>query len=58
MLHFSNFKITGIALLMLVGALFALPNFMREEPRLALPGFIPSGPLNLGLALHCVYHFL
>jgi protein-export membrane protein SecD len=58
MLHFSNFKITGIALLMLVGVLFALPNFMREEIRLALPGFIPSGTLNLGLDLQGGSHLL
>ena len=58
MLHFSNFKITGIALLMLVGVLFALPNFMREETRLALPGFIPSGTLNLGLDLQGGSHLL
>ena len=58
MLHFSNFKITGIALLMIVGVLFALPNFMREETRLALPGFIPSGTLNLGLDLQGGSHLL
>ena len=58
MLHFSKFKITGIALLMLVGVLFALPNFMREETRLSLPDFVPSGTLNLGLDLQGGSHLL
>ena len=58
MLHFSNFKITGIALLLLLGVLFALPNFMREETRLSLPGIIPSGTLNLGLDLQGGSHLL
>jgi len=58
MLHFSNFKITGIALLLLLGVLFALPNFLREETRLSLPGIIPSGTLNLGLDLQGGSHLL
>ena len=58
MLHFSNFKITGIVLLLLLGLLFALPNFMREETRLSLPGIIPSGTLNLGLDLQGGSHLL
>ena len=58
MLHFSNFKISGIALLLLLGVIFALPNFMREETRLSLPGFIPSGTLNLGLDLQGGSHLL
>ena len=58
MLHFSNFKITGIVLLLLLGVLFAFPNFMREETRLSLPGIIPSGTLNLGLDLQGGSHLL
>ncbi len=58
MLHFSNFKITGIVLLLMLGLLFALPNFMREETRLGMPGFLPSGALNLGLDLQGGSHLL
>ena len=36
---------------MLGAVLFALPNFLKEETRNALPSFLPKGTINLGLDL-------
>ena len=58
MLHFSNWKISGILLVLLVGIIFSLPNFMSENTRLSLPDFIPSSQLNLGLDLQGGSHLL
>ena len=51
MLHFSNWKISGILLVVFAGILFSLPNFMSENTRLSMPEFLPSSQLNLGLDL-------
>ena len=58
MLHFSRYKIAGIVALVLLGLLFCLPNFLSENQRLALPEFLPSGALNLGLDLRGGSHLL
>ena len=58
MLHFSNLKIIGIGLVVLLGFLFSSPNFMGEKTRLSLPGFLPNGQLNLGLDLQGGSHLL
>jgi preprotein translocase subunit SecD len=58
MLHFSNLKIIGIGLVVLLGFLFSSPNFMDERTRLSLPGFLPNGQLNLGLDLQGGSHLL
>ena len=58
MLHFSNYKIAGIALVMFLGALFSLPNFLSEETRLSMPELLPSSTLNLGLDLQGGSHLL
>lgn len=58
MLYFSPLKIAGLVLAIIVGALFAAPNFMGEKTRLSLPDFLPSGQLNLGLDLRGGSHLL
>ncbi|MCF6274533.1 MAG: protein translocase subunit SecD [Robiginitomaculum sp.] len=58
MLHFSRWKITFILGAMMLGLLFALPNVLSEKTREALPGFLPSQTLNLGLDLQGGAHLL
>ncbi|GJL91761.1 protein translocase subunit SecD [Hyphococcus sp.] len=58
MLQFTKFQTAGIALLVLLGALFALPNLLSEATRNSLPGFIPRGTINLGLDLQGGSHLL
>ncbi len=58
MLHFSNLKVGGIVLVVFMGLLFSSTNFMDERTRLSLPGFLPSGQLNLGLDLQGGSHLL
>ena len=58
MLQFTKFQIAGVALLVLLGALFTLPNFLSEEARASLPTFMPKGTINLGLDLQGGSHLL
>ena len=51
MLQFSRFQTFAILGAVLLGALFAVPNFLNEETRAGLPGFVPSSTINLGLDL-------
>ena len=51
MLQFSRFQTFAIIGAVLLGALFAVPNFLNEETRAGLPGFVPSSTINLGLDL-------
>ena len=51
MLQFSKFQTFAILGAVLLGALFAVPNFLNEETRAGLPGFVPSSTINLGLDL-------
>ncbi len=51
MLQFSRYQIAGIALLMVLAALFAVPNLLSKETRESLPGFLPKGTISLGLDL-------
>ncbi len=58
MLQFSKFQTAGVALLVLLGALFAAPNLLSEQARESLPGFMPKGTINLGLDLQGGSHLL
>lgn len=58
MLQFTRFQTAGIALLMILGVLFAAPNLLNEETRNSLPGFLPKGVINLGLDLQGGSHLL
>ena len=51
MLQFSKWQIGLVAVVMLLGAMFAAPNLLSQEQRDALPGFLPKGTINLGLDL-------
>ncbi|MEM8935977.1 MAG: protein translocase subunit SecD [Pseudomonadota bacterium] len=51
MLQFSKYQIGAILGLVIFGALFAAPNFLSEESRANLPGFLPRTTINLGLDL-------
>lgn len=51
MLSFSKWQTALITGVILLGAIFSLPNFLSAEQRAALPGFLPKGTINLGLDL-------
>ena len=51
MLQFSRFQTIGILGVIVLGALFAVPNFLNEQTRASLPGFVPTSTINLGLDL-------
>ena len=58
MLHFAPWKIALIAVMLVWGALCALPNLLSEDARQGLPGVLPSGVINLGLDLQGGSHML
>ena len=58
MLHFSQLKIAGMALVFLAGIIFSLPNFLSASTRLSMPDYLPSSALNLGLDLQGGSHLL
>jgi preprotein translocase subunit SecD/SecD/SecF fusion protein len=51
MVQLSRWKVILVVLSVVFGVLFALPNMLTPAQRAALPGFLPSGTLNLGLDL-------
>lgn len=51
MLTLSRWKLVLVALAVVFGLLFALPNVLPKDMRDNLPGFMPSKTLNLGLDL-------
>jgi len=51
MLTFPRWKVLMILGVVLLGIVTALPNFLSEEQRSKLPGFMPSQTLSLGLDL-------
>ncbi len=51
MLQFSKSQTAGVIGLVILGLLFAVPNFLSEETRNSLPGFVPISTINLGLDL-------
>ncbi len=58
MLQFSRFQTIAILGLIVLAGLFALPNFLSEEQRANLPGFMPKNAINLGLDLQGGSHLL
>jgi preprotein translocase subunit SecD len=58
MLYFSPWKTGFILLAIFLGFLFAAPNLLSPEAREALPGFLPSRTINLGLDLRGGSHLL
>jgi protein-export membrane protein SecD len=51
MIHLSRWKVVLLALSLLFGLLFAFPNVLTPAQRAALPGWLPSSGVNLGLDL-------
>ncbi|HEY0101904.1 MAG TPA: protein translocase subunit SecD [Brevundimonas sp.] len=51
MIHLSRWKVILLVLSVLFGALFAFPNVLTPAQREALPGWLPSSGVNLGLDL-------
>lgn len=51
MIQLSRWKVILVALAVLLGLLFAMPNVLTPAQRDALPGWLPSNALNLGLDL-------
>ncbi|HRD46646.1 MAG TPA: protein translocase subunit SecD [Caulobacter sp.] len=51
MLTLSRWKVTAVALAVLFGILFTLPNLLPQGVRDSLPPFLPRKTLNLGLDL-------
>ncbi len=51
MLQFTRIQTAAVLGLVLLGAIFAAPNFLKEETRESLPAFLPKGTINLGLDL-------
>ncbi len=58
MLTFPRWKVIMILGVVLMGLLTALPNFLSESQRAALPDAMPSDTLNLGLDLQGGVHLL
>ena len=58
MLEFSKSQIWGIALVLLLGVLFALPNAFSEREVASWPDFLPKAQVNLGLDLRGGSHIL
>ena len=51
MLQFSRWQTILTLGTVVIGLLFALPNVLNENQRAQIPGFLPSGTINLGLDL-------
>src|SRR3546814_8578557 len=58
MLDFPPWKTWGIFLTVLVGLVFAVPNFFPEEVVAKWPAFVPREQINLGLDLRGGSHIL
>jgi len=58
MLHFANWKIALIALLVVGGVFFALPNLVNQKLLQGVPDWIPHQQINLGLDLQGGAHLL
>jgi protein-export membrane protein SecD len=58
MLYFTRWKALAIIGAVLLGILMALPNALPENVRGAMPGFLPSSPVTLGLDLRGGSHVL
>ncbi|WP_108882773.1 protein translocase subunit SecD [Anderseniella sp. Alg231-50] len=58
MLHFSKLKAFVVIGIVLLAGLMAMPNLLAEKSREALPNFMPSQALTLGLDLQGGSHIL
>ncbi len=51
MIYVGRWTMISVVTAVMLGFLFALPNFLSEETRANMPGWLPSTPLTLGLDL-------
>lgn len=58
MMALSRWKVIAVVLSVIFGVLFTLPNFLPQQVRDSLPGFLPKQTLNLGLDLQGGSHLL
>ncbi|MEC9345500.1 MAG: protein translocase subunit SecD [Pseudomonadota bacterium] len=58
MLFFARWKIATISMVCLLGILLTVPNFLDQEARQSIPGWLPHRSLNLGLDLRGGAHML
>ncbi|OJU08594.1 MAG: protein-export membrane protein SecD, partial [Caulobacterales bacterium 68-7] len=58
MIQISRWKVIAIAISVVFGVLFTLPNALPQATLDALPGFVPKQKLNLGLDLQGGSHLL
>lgn len=58
MIQLSRWKVILVALAMVLGVIFSLPNVLPAETRERLPGWMPKNTLNLGLDLQGGSHLL
>lgn len=58
MLHFERWKIWSIIGTVLLGLLFAMPNFLSKETLATWPSFLPNKQMPLGLDLQGGAHLL
>ena len=58
MVNFPTWKKALVAIVCLIGLMFALPNFISDKVTQQFPDFIPSQSVNLGLDLRGGSHLL
>ena len=58
MLHFANWKITLILVLVIGGLTFALPNLIDKDTLKGVPSWLPNKQISLGLDLQGGAHLL
>lgn len=58
MVYFAKWKMVLVAIVALMGVLFAFPNTLSEEDAASLPGWLPNQQMNLGLDLQGGSHLL
>jgi protein-export membrane protein SecD len=58
MLHFEKWKVAVIAVVCVLGLVYAVPNLLSEDDRKTIPGWLPNQSVNLGLDLRGGSHLL
>ena len=51
MIYIGRWQTLTVLTILFLGLLFAVPNFLPERTRAAIPGWLPSSTINLGLDL-------
>jgi protein-export membrane protein SecD len=51
MIYIGRWQTISVVFILLIGLLFATPNFLPERVRSVVPGWLPSSQINLGLDL-------